>query len=132
MSDNLTAFLDLLVDNDFVIAAYLIKFEEGIVAYWPKEHMDSEAAEVGDALSLPMKPGLYLIMGGDRLLYRYVGLVIGKGLLLFRVSDKVPLQKFAEKLSKTYFIFIEKSLNRRKERQGPRTARDARRSLRSQ
>jgi len=107
-------FLELLVDNDFVLAAYLVKFEEGVVAYWPREALDSEAVEIADALVVPLKPGLYVIVGGNRLVYRYVGLVVGKGVLLFRVSARVPVEKFAERLSRTYFLFVETSSRRSK------------------
>ncbi|MCC6010759.1 MAG: hypothetical protein QW604_02520 [Fervidicoccaceae archaeon] len=110
MSSGPASFLDMLVDNEFVLAVYLVRFEEGIVAYWPKEHFDSEAVEIADALSVPLRPGLYIIVGGDKLMYSYVGLVVGKGVLIFRMGEGVPLEKFAEKISRTYFIFVENSL----------------------
>ncbi len=101
-------FLGLLVDGDLIIGAYVIRLEEGIAYYWPPNAYDREARIVEDALSVPLRPGLYFIVGGDTLIYKYMGLVIGKSVLLFRVSEAMPVERLAEKLSKTYMLFINK------------------------
>lgn len=109
-------FLEILVDKEVVYSVYLIRLEEGIVAYWPPEALDDEAVNVGEALSVPLNPGLYFIVGGDKLNHRYIGLVVGKGLLLFRVGERVPLEKFAAKLSQTYTLFLTNRVQRARDR----------------
>uniref|UniRef100_A0A7J3ZLN1 Uncharacterized protein n=1 Tax=Fervidicoccus fontis TaxID=683846 RepID=A0A7J3ZLN1_9CREN len=102
-------FLEVLVDGELVKAVFLVKLEEGIVAYWPPYAMDEEARVLEDSLAVPLNPGLYFIIGGDNLFYRYVGLVIGRGILLFRIEHKVSVERLAEKLSRTYMLFMSRS-----------------------
>jgi len=109
-------FLEILVDREVVHSVFLIRLEEGIVAYWPPDALDDEAINVGEALSVPLNPGLYFIVGGDKLAHRYIGLVVGRGLLLFRVGKHVPLEKFATKLSQTYTLFLTSRVQRARER----------------
>ncbi len=99
-------YLGLLVDSSIVMAVYLIKLEEGIIAYWPPEELDDEAVMVADFLSVPLRQGLYFIVGGDKLENRYVGLVIGNSVLLFKIGSEVPAEVLAENLSRTYMVFL--------------------------
>jgi hypothetical protein len=101
-------FLEPLVDGEVVLSIYVLRLEEGVVAYWPPDSLDGEALIVSDALSVPLNPGLYFIIGGDTLIYKYMGLVIGSGILLFRVGDRMPVEQLAQKLSRTYMLFLNK------------------------
>jgi len=107
-------FLEALVDGDLVKAAYVVKLEEGVVAYWPPGAMDEEVEALEDSLSVPMSPGIYFIVGGGDLVYKYVGLVVGSGMLLFRVGASTPAEKLAEKLSRTYTLFVSGGYSSRK------------------
>ncbi len=108
-------FLELLVDGRIVTAVFLIRLEEGVIAYWPPEALDNEAALTCDALSVPLKPGLYFVVGGDDLSTKYVGLVIGENVLLLRVSEDVPAETLAQGLSRVYMLFKEGVYGRRRE-----------------
>ena len=101
------SFLQILVDGSLVKAVYLVKREEGIIAHWPPSGLDEEALLVGDNLSIPMRPGLYIVLGGDRLRDKYVGLVMGSGVLLLRFSSGLPVEFIGERLSRTYLVFRE-------------------------
>ncbi len=108
-------FLELLVDGRVVTAAFLIRLEEGVIAYWPPEALDDEAAVTCDALSVPLKPGLYFVVGGDDLSTKYVGLVIGENVLLLRVSEDTPAETLAQGLSRTYMLFKGRGYGRKRE-----------------
>lgn len=113
-------FLGILVDGSLVKAVYLVKREEGVIAHWPPESLDPEALTVGDNLSIPMRPGLYIVVGGDRLEDKYVGLVMGQGVLLLRFRGGVPVERVGEKLARTYLVFREGRLrNSGREEEGP-------------
>ena len=103
-------FLSLLVDNRVVKAVFIIKLEEGIVAYWPPDALDDEARSISEALSVPLNPGLYFIIGGNDLLTKYAGLVAGENILLFRVCYEAPAELLAEGLSKAYNLFVKRKL----------------------
>ena len=95
-------YLRLLVDGRVVKAAYLVRLEEGVVAGWPPEALGGEVFRLVEELSVPMNPGLYFVVGGDRLRYRYVGLVMGDGFLLFRVGEGVSGETLAAHLSRIF------------------------------
>ncbi len=99
------SYLDILVDGSLVKAVYLIKREEGIIAHWPPHSLDAEALAVGENLSVPMRQGLYIVLGGDELLDKYVGLVLGRGVLLLRLASNIPVEEVGERLSRTYLVF---------------------------
>ena len=103
------SYLDILVDGSLVKAVYLIKREEGIIAHWPPHSLDAEALAVGENLSVPMRQGLYIVLGGDELLDKYVGLVLGRGVLLLRLASNIPVEEVGERLSRTYLVFRKKS-----------------------
>ena len=92
--------LGLLVDGLVVHSAYLVRLEEGIVASWPPGSVDREILGLVESLVVPLEPGLYVVLGGGRLQNRYVGLVVGAGILLLRVGDEVPAEAFAKQLSR--------------------------------
>ncbi len=95
-------YLKLLVDGRVVTAAYLVRLEEGVVAGWPPEALGGEIFRLVEELSVPMDPGLYFVVGGDRLSHRYVGLVMGGGLLLLRVGEGVSGETLAAHLSRIF------------------------------
>ncbi len=103
-------FLSLLVDDKIVKAVFIIKLEEGVVAYWPPEALDDEARSISEALSVPLNPGLYFIIGGNDLLTKYAGLVAGENILLFRVCYEAPAEVLAEGLSRAYNLFVKRRL----------------------
>ncbi len=108
-------FLKLLVDGSVVTAVFLIRLEEGIVAYWPPDALDKEAVLTCDTISVPLKPGLYFVVGGDDLTTKYVGLVVGENVLLLRVSENIPAETLAQGLSRVYMVFKEKGHGRIRE-----------------
>ena len=96
--------MGLLVDGLVVRAAFLVRLEEGIVASWPPGSVDHEVLRLVDSLVIPLEPGLYIVLGGGRLGSRYVGLVVGAGILLLRVGDEVPAEVFAKQLARIYAL----------------------------
>lgn len=116
-------YLKLLVDGRVVAAAYLVRLEEGVVAGWPPEALGGEVFRLVEELSLPLVPGLYFVVGGDRLRHRYVGLVMGEGLLLLRVGEGVSGEVLASHLSRIFEVVSS---------YGRRVRRRARRSVRSE
>ncbi|AFH42911.1 hypothetical protein IOK49_05545 [Fervidicoccus fontis] len=99
-------FLKSLVDGEIILAVYLLRLEEGIITYWPPEYYDDEIEKISDLTSVPLKEGLYFVLGGDRLKEKYIGLVINKNILLFRVRDDFNAEKIAEKLSSAYLKYL--------------------------
>jgi len=95
-------FLSSFVDGNIVVAVYLLRLEEGIVASWPPGEGDREIESIADLTSVPQRDGLYFVIGGDELKKKYFGIVVGESILLFRVKGDVPAEVMAEKLSSAY------------------------------
>ena len=95
-------YLRLLVDGRIVTAAYLVRLEEGLVAGWPPEMLGDEVARLVEELSVPMEPGLYFLVGGNRFKHRYVGLVVNRGIILLRLGEGVPGENLARHLSRIF------------------------------
>ena len=104
-----------------ITAAYLVRLEEGVVAGWPPEALGGEVFRLVEELSVPMKPGLYFVVGGDRLRHRYVGLVLGEGLLVLRVGGGVSGKALAVHLSRIFELVSSygRRLRRRIKRAAP-------------
>ncbi len=89
--------LSILVDGRSVISAMIISFEEGVIAYWPIE-TDDEAWDIAENIFFTRKHGLYIVIGGDNLRYKYLGLCIYDKIILLVLNRFVNAERLARKL----------------------------------
>lgn len=95
--------LSILVDNRLVKYALILSFEEGILAYWPQD-LDDEVRFVADSIFFPLKHGLYIVLGGNGLSYKYLGLVIYDKILLLVLDKASNAEELGYKLSRTLLM----------------------------
>lgn len=89
--------LSVLVDGRGIISAMIISFEEGVIAYWP-EWIDSEAWEIAENIFFTRRHGLYVVIGGNRLKYKYLGICIFDRVLLLVLKRIVQAEILAKKI----------------------------------
>jgi len=99
--------LSILVDGSGVVAAMIISFEEGILAYWPPE-IDDETVFLAENLFFPKRHGMYVILGGNGFKYKYLGIMFGEKILLLALNKKVEAERLAEKLVGIILRHVEK------------------------
>ncbi len=99
--------LSILVDGSGVVAAMIISFEEGILAYWPPE-IDDETVFLAENLFFPKKHGMYVILGGNGFRYKYLGIMFGEKILLLALNKEVEAERLAEKLVSIILKHVEK------------------------
>ena len=92
--------LSIFVDGNLVKYALIMSFEEGIIAYWPPD-LDDEAFSMAENIFFPIRHGLYVIIGGDELKYKYLGLAIYDKILLLVLDKRSNAERIGSKLSRT-------------------------------
>ena len=91
--------LSIFVDGRLVKYALILSFEEGIIAYWPPS-LDDEVLSVAENIFFPLRHGLYIIIGGDELRYKYLGIAIYDKILLLVLDRRSNAEKMGYKLSR--------------------------------
>ena len=99
--------LSILVDGSGVVAAMIISFEEGILAYWPPE-IDDETVFLAENLFFPKRHGMYIILGGNGFKYKYLGIMFGEKILLLTLNKRVEAEHLGEKLISIVLRHMEK------------------------
>jgi len=99
--------LSILVDGSGVVAAMIISFEEGILAYWPPE-IDDETVFLAENLFFPKRLGMYIILGGNGFKYKYLGIMFGEKILLLTLNKRVEAERLGEKLISIVLRHMEK------------------------
>ena len=92
--------LSIFVDNKLVKYALILSFEEGIIAYWPPG-LDDEVLSIAENIFFPLRHGLYIVIGGNELSYKYLGLAIYDKILLLVLDKRAGAEKIGYKLSRT-------------------------------
>jgi len=91
--------LSIFVDGRLVKYALILSFEEGIIAYWPPS-LDDEVTTVAENIFFPLRHGLYIIIGGDELKYKYLGMTIYDKILLLVLDRRSNAERIGYKLSR--------------------------------
>lgn len=89
--------LSVLVDGRSVVSAMIISFEEGVIAYWP-EGIDEEAWEIAENIFFTRRHGLYVVIGGNKLKFKYLGICVFDKILLLVLHRIVHAERLAERL----------------------------------
>ena len=89
--------LSVLVDGAGIKAATIISFEEGILAYWPPE-IDEETTFLAENLFFPKRNGMYIILGGNGLRNKYLGIMFGEKILLLTLDRRIDAERLAARL----------------------------------
>ena len=92
--------LSIFVDNKLVKYALILSFEEGVIAYWPP-NIDDEVSLIAENIFFPLRHGLYVVIGGNELSYKYLGLAVYDKILLLVLDKRADAEKLGYKLSRT-------------------------------